>query len=165
VKTFEKVLQSLTQKFALIAMGAMVACMVVVVSDVVKGKVTGIPFPGTYEHVELIAAVVMSMGISYLTFVRGHVWVGVIVDRFRPRTQAIFDIVNGVISLGITILLTRALFLLAGVSRIAGSETQTLKIPLYPFIYVVAASLAVTCVVLIRDVVKAAITAKKRGEP
>jgi TRAP-type C4-dicarboxylate transport system permease small subunit len=165
VKTFEKVLRSLTEKFALIAMGAMVACMVLVVSDVVKGKVTGIPIPGTYETVELIAAVVMSMGISYLTFVRGHVWVGIIVDRFRPRTQAIFDIVNGVISLGITILLTRSMFLTASYSHRAGEMTQSLEIPLYPFIYVIAASLTVTCVVLIRDVVKAAITAKKRGEP
>jgi TRAP-type C4-dicarboxylate transport system permease small subunit len=165
VNTFEKVLQSLTDKFARIAMGAMVVCMVLVVSDVVKGKITGIPIPGTFETVELIAAVVMSMGISYLTFVRGHVWVGVIVDRFRPRTQAIFDIVNGAISLGITILLTRSMFLLASYSHIAGGQTQTLKIPLYPFIYVIAASLTVTCVVLIRDVVKAAITAKKRGEP
>lgn len=163
MKTFEKVLGSATEKLAYIAMAAIIACMVLVISDIVRREIIGIPIPGSYELVELIAALILSMGISYLTFLRGHVWVGVIVDRFRPRTQAIFDLVNGAISLGFTVWLTQAMFAFGTVTRIGGGVTGHLLIPLHPFIYLVAVALALTCVVLVRDMVKATISIRKGG--
>jgi TRAP-type mannitol/chloroaromatic compound transport system permease small subunit len=163
LNTFEKVLQSVTEKMATVAMVAIVACMLLVTSDVVKRAIVIVPIPGTFEMVELIAALVLSMGIGYLTFVKGHVSVGIIVDRFSPRTQAIFDLIGGAISLGFTAWLTSAMFAFATLTRIGGGVTGHLLIPLYPFIYLVAVALALTCVVFIRDIVKAVIGIRKGG--
>ena len=82
---FEKVLGFVAEKMAWIAMLAIVACMALVVTDVIRYQAIHKPIPGTHEVVELIASVILSMGIGYLTFVKGHVAVGLIVDRFRPR--------------------------------------------------------------------------------
>jgi TRAP-type C4-dicarboxylate transport system permease small subunit len=163
VNTFEKVLQFVTEKIAWVAQLAMVACMVLVVSDIVKRSLGFGIIPGVPEVVELISAVILSMGIGYLTFVRGHVWVDVLTMRFRPRGQVIFDLVASAISLGIAILLAWGLFKLAMYNQAAGWVTGALLIPRYPFVYTVAVSLALTCVVLIRDVVKAVIMLRKGG--
>jgi TRAP-type C4-dicarboxylate transport system permease small subunit len=79
--------------------------------------------------VELIAAVILSMGIGYLTFVRGHVSVGILVDRFRPRVQAVFDLVTGVIALGFTIWLTEGMLEMAIRNFRYGWVTGVLEIP------------------------------------
>jgi len=139
-------------------------CVVFTMSEVLKREITGIPITGHFEVVELISAVILSMGIGYLTFVRGHVAVDVLVMRFRPRRQAIFDLVNSVISLSFTILLTWSIVALAIMFQETGAVTGILGIPLHPFVYVMTAALAITCVVLIRDMVKAVIMVRTGGE-
>ena len=163
MKTFDKALGLITEKMAWVAQWAMVGCMAFVVADVIKRSVTGIPVPGVVEVVELIAAVILSMGIGYLTFVRGHVAVDVLVMRLPPRRQAMFDLVNGVISLLLTILLTNGMAKLGILYRTSNWSTYSLFIPIFPFVYVVTAASALTCVVLIRDVVKAVIMLKAGG--
>jgi TRAP-type mannitol/chloroaromatic compound transport system permease small subunit len=163
VKTFEKVLGFVTEKMAWVAQWAMVGCVVLVVTDVTKRSAVGVPVPGVVEVVELIAAVILSMAIGYLTFVRGHVAVDVIVMRFRPQRQHIFDLVNSVISLFLAILLTYAIVKLGIVYQTSNWVTGSLWIPIYPFVYLVAAALALTCVVLIRDTVKAVIMLRTGG--
>jgi TRAP-type C4-dicarboxylate transport system permease small subunit len=163
MNTFEKVLRFITEKMAWGSMFAIVACVALVVTDVVRYQAVGKPVPGTHEVVELIAAVILSMGIGYLTFVKGHVSVGILVDRFRPRVQAVFDLVAGVITLGFTIWLTAGMAEMAIRNFNYGWVTGVLEIPRYPFIYLIAVALALACVVLVRDVIQAVIVIRKGG--
>jgi len=103
MKAFEKMLQFVTEKMAWVAIAAILGCTALVVTDVIRYQAINEPVPGAHEVVELIASVILSMGIGYLTFVRGHVSVGILVDRLRPRVQAVFDVVTGVIALGFMI--------------------------------------------------------------
>jgi TRAP-type C4-dicarboxylate transport system permease small subunit len=107
---------------------------------------------------------ILSLGIGYLTFVKGHVAVGILVDRFAFRKQAVFDIVTYAISFAITVLLTWSMFEFARYTQRAGYITQVLKISFHPFIYIVAGSLALTCVVLAKDLAKSVITVVKGSE-
>jgi TRAP-type C4-dicarboxylate transport system permease small subunit len=163
MNAFEKVLRFITEKMAWVAMIAIVACVALVVTDVIRYQAVGKPVPGTHEVVELIAAVILSMGIGYLTFVRGHVSVGLLVDRFRPRVQAVFDLVTGVIALGFTVWLTEGVVKMAIRNFRYGWMTGVLEIPRYPFMYLIAVALALACVVLLRDVIKAVIVIRKGG--
>ena len=163
MNAFEKVLGFVAEKMAWIAMFAIVACMALVVTDVIRYQAVGEPVPGTHEVVELVAAVILSMGIGYLTFVRGHVSVGIVVDRFRPRVQAVFDLVTGVIALGFTIWLTEGMVEMAIRNFRYGWVTGVLEIPRAPFIFLIAVSLALACVVLVRDVIKAVMVIRKGG--
>ena len=164
MKTLNKVLGVVTENMARVAQLAVVVCMVYVVADVTRRGAVGTGFPGVVEVVELMGAVILSMGIGYLTFVRGHVAVDVLVMRLPPRRQAIFDLVNGAISLYFAVLLTRAMIKYGILNETSRWVTGVLAIPRHPFIYTVAAALALTCVVLIRDMVKAVIMLKTGGE-
>ena len=164
MKTFEKLLQSTTEKMAIVAQVAIVACMGLVVVDVIKRAVVVGGVLGTSEVVQLIAAVILSMGIGYLTFVKGHVAVGLIVDRFRPRVRAVFDLVTSAIALGFTIWLTQAMLGYSIGKLRDGAVSGVLNIPIYPFCFVITVALTLTCMVLIRDLLKAVIMLRRGGE-
>ncbi|MFX1555541.1 MAG: TRAP transporter small permease subunit [Promethearchaeota archaeon] len=164
MKRFEKMMRSITDKAAYGGMVAVVACVGLVVADIVKRSIGFGLIPGVIEVVEFISALILSLGIGYLTFVKGHVAVGILVDRFRPRTQAVFDIINYTISFVITGLLTWAMFTFARYTQRAGYITSVLTIPFHPFVYIVAGSLALTCVVLAKDLAKSVITVIKGRE-
>jgi TRAP-type C4-dicarboxylate transport system permease small subunit len=119
--------------------------------------------PATNEVVTLLAACILSLGIPYLTFVKGHVAVGILVDRFRPRVQAVFDLVTGVIALGFTIWLTEGMLEMAIRNFRYGWVTGVLEIPRAPFMFLIAVSLALACLVLVRDVIKAVMVIRKGG--
>jgi TRAP-type C4-dicarboxylate transport system permease small subunit len=163
MNAFEKVLGFVAEKMAWIAMFAIVACMVLVVTDVIRYQAVHEPLPGTHEVVELIASVILSMGIGYLTFVRGHVAVGILVDRFRPRVQAVIDLVTGVIALGFTIWLTEGMLEMAIRIFRYGWVTGVLEIPRAPFMFLIAVSLTLACLVLVRDAIKAVMVIRKGG--
>ena len=164
MKTFEKVLGFATEKMAMVAQVAIVACMGLVVVEVIKRAVVVGGIRGSSEIVELLAAVILSMGIGYLTFVKGHVAVGLIVDRFRPHTQAVFKLVTSAICLGFTIWLTEAMAKYSLSKLRDGLVSGTLEIPIYPFCFLITVALALTCVVLIEDLLKAVIMLRRGGE-
>ena len=163
MNTFDKVLRFITEKMAWGSMVAIVACMALVVTDVIRYQAVAKPLPGTHEVVELIASVILSMGIGYLTFVRGHVSVGILVDRLRPRVQAVFDLVTGVIALGFTTWLTVGVFEMALRNFRYGWVTGVLEIPRAPFMFLITVSVALACVVLVRDVIKSVMMIRKGG--
>jgi len=164
VKRFENVLRSITEKVAYAAMFALVGCTGLVVAHVTRRALVLGLITGTNEIVILLAGAILSLGIPYLTFVKGHVAVGVLVDRLAPRKQAVFDIVTYAISLGITILITWAMVKLGLRNQGWGWHSGVLKVPLFYFDYMMAGSLALTCVVLAKDIAKAIITVVKKGD-
>ncbi|MFO7773847.1 MAG: TRAP transporter small permease [Dehalococcoidia bacterium] len=163
MNNLNKVLRIVTEKMAYGAMAAILACVGLVMSDIVKRSL-GFGFVrGVAEIVPLISAVILSMGIAYLTYLRGHVAVGMLVDRLAPRKQAMVDLVTYVISIAVTVALTWAMFKYASYVEGIGWHSGSMKIPLYPFVYVVAVSLALTCVVLIKEVVNAVVIVVRKG--
>jgi TRAP-type C4-dicarboxylate transport system permease small subunit len=163
MNAFDKVLRFITEKMAWVSIFAILACVALVMTDVIRYQAVGEPVPGAHEVVELIAAVILSMGIGYLTFVKGHVSVGLLVDLFRPRVQAVFDLVTGVIALGFTIWLTQGVVEMALRNLRYGWVTGVLEIPRHPFMFLIAVSLALACVVLVRDIIRAVIVIRKGG--
>ena len=161
MKRFENVLRSITEKVAYAAMVALVGCTGLVVAHVVRRAFGLGLIPATNEVVTLLAGCILSLGIPYLTFVKGHVAVGILVDRLAPRKQAGFEVVVYAISVAISIFITWAMVELGLKNQEWGWHTGVLEVPLFYFYYIMAGSLALTCVVLIKDLAKAVITVVK----
>jgi TRAP-type C4-dicarboxylate transport system permease small subunit len=163
MNAFEKVVQFITEKMAWISMIAIVGCMALVVTDVIRYTFTHKPIPGAHELVELIASVILSTSIAYVTFVKGHVSVGILVDNFRPRTQAVFDFINSIIALVFMVWLTEGVFEMAMRNLGYGWVTGVLQIPRAPFMFLIGAALGLACLVLVRDAIRAVIVLRKGG--
>ena len=161
MNAFEKAVQFTTEKMAWVSMVAVVGCVALVMTDVIRYNLMHEPVPGTHELVELIASVIMSTSIAYVTFVKGHVSVDILVDRFRPRTQAFFDLVNSIIALTFTAWLTVGVFIMAMRNLSYGWVTGVLQIPRAPFMFLIGATLGLTCLVLVMYAIKAVIELRK----
>lgn len=161
MNAFEKVVKFITEKMAWISMVAVVVCVALVMADVIRYNLIHEPIPGTHELVELIASVILSTSIAYVTFVKGHVSVDILVDRFRPRTQAFYDLVNSIISLAFTAWLTMGVFIMAMRNYRYGWVTGVLEIPRAPFMFLIGAALGLTCLVLVMYAIRAVIELRK----
>lgn len=133
--------------------------MVVTLSDVIL-RAFGKPITGAYELISFSGGIVVGLAIPYTSWMKGHIYVDVLVDRSPRRKHAPFrvrDIIN---------ILTRcvgiALFLLIGWSFFAmgGSlyesreVSQTLRLPFYPIAYGLSVSCFLQAALLLFDILR-----------
>ncbi len=163
MNTFDRFIRALTWRTSQIGQFALAFAMFIIVANVFL-RIPWNPVPGTVEIVELSGAVLYGMGIAYCAVMKGHIMVGVLVDRFSLRVQAIVDIFTTIIALYFTFMLSRELFVFAARMMSRGYTTTNLQLPVFPAIYLVAIGFVILALVLIRDLIKAAVIAIKGSE-
>ncbi len=160
---FERFVQALTWRTAQVAQFALFFSMAIIVANVIA-RIPWKPVPGTVEIVEMSGAVLLGLGVAYTAIMKGHIAVGVLVDSFPPRIQAVVDIFVSTVSLFFTTVLAWQIYNFALTSAQRGYTTGFLYIPLAPSIYLVAFGMIMVALVLSRDLLKAVIVVVKGGE-
>lgn len=160
---FERFVRTLTWRTAQVGQIALFFCMAIIVTNVIS-RIPWKPIPGTVELVELSGAVLLGMSVAYTAAMKGHIMVGVFVDRLRPRAQAIFDIVTYGLSLYFSFILARETLVYAGRMMARGYATPNLMLPVYPAIYLVAFGFIMLALVVFKDLLKSIIMAVKGSE-
>lgn len=107
------------------------------------------PIPGTYEMVGLLGALFVAFSLAETSLQKGHIAVSFLVDRFSKRKQALIDGVNGLIAGLFFALVAFDTARYAADLRANGEVSMTLKVPLYPFVYCIAAGCALLCLILL----------------
>jgi len=127
--------------------------MVLTVTDVVL-RMFKRPITGTYEIVGLLGAIVIGFGIPITSWIRGHIFVDFLTQRFPQGRRNVVNIFTRLLGIG--------LFLIAGWNLIivgidlyhTGEVSLTRQLPFYPIAYGLAVSCFVQCLVLICDIIK-----------
>ncbi len=163
LKMFERFVQILTWRTAQIAQIAMIIVMAITVTNVII-RIPWRPIGGAVELVEMSGAVLLGLGVAYTALMKGHIMVGILVERFSPRVQGFIELVVSIISLFFSYFLAREILFFAYDRMMAGYETGHLKIPIAPSIYLVAFGLIMLALVLLLDMIKAAIIVAKGSE-
>ncbi|MBU2498250.1 MAG: TRAP transporter small permease [Proteobacteria bacterium] len=120
----------------------------------------GHPIKGSYDVVGLSGAFVLALPIAYTQLMRGHVGIDFIVLRFSSGAQKIIDIMNCLLNIGVYSLLTWQCALYGKKLFLVGRVSETIKIPLFPFPYVVAAGFALMSLVLLIELYKLVVQAE-----
>ncbi len=163
LQKFERFVNALTRRTAQTAQFALIFAMSIIVANVILRELWK-PVPGTVELAEMSGAVLLALAVAYTAMMKGHIAVGVVVERFSPHKQAIVDIVVTVISLFFFFLLTREIFVYATKMMQRGYVTGHLGIPMAPSIYLVSFGFLMLTLVLFLDLLKAVITVIKGSE-
>jgi TRAP-type C4-dicarboxylate transport system permease small subunit len=155
---------SATRIMVYIAAVALFAMMMVTVADVVGRYAFDKPIKGAYELVGFLLAIAGSWGIAYCQVKKGHIRVDFILQRFPPKGRAIltsFACFLGFIAFS---LLTWRVIVLANyyLSLKRGSATDTLGIPIFPFVVVLAIGTGVMALVLLFDLIRAIAEVKSK---
>ena len=138
------------------------AMVLLVVADVVLRRAFNSPLPFSYELVEVMLVVAVFFAVAYTGTQRSHVGVDVLVSRFPPKAQAIINAVIWLISAG--------LFGFVGWWSVVygmriwdiGQETALLRIPYYPFVFVVALGSILLALVLLAQLLSFIIDVVKK---
>jgi len=150
---FEKLANWLASKAYWVAGGAIVFMMVLTCADVIL-RLFRMPIPGTYELVCFMGAVAVAFAMAHTSNEKGHVAVSLVVRLFPSRLQGAIEVITNIFVLILFILIAWRSVLYAESLRVTGEVSLTLKLPFYPFIYGIAFSAAVVCLVKITDIYK-----------
>jgi len=155
---FEKWVAKVAEAFNWVAAAAVAGMMVITCLDVVL-RLFRRPIPGTYEIVGFLGAVFASFSLGYTSLHRGHIAVDFLVQKLGTRQQAVVDALNAFICSILFGLLTRQCLGYAADLKGAGEVSMTLQMPVYPFVYGLAAGCLLLSLVLAVQTFKSLIRA------
>ncbi|MEQ9811719.1 MAG: TRAP transporter small permease [Azospirillaceae bacterium] len=154
MKAIETVLRSVTLFGGLIGVLCIVGLMVLTVVTVVF-RFMGIAFPGTYVLAELLLIPSVSFSLAYAAWRGAHTRVELFIERLGPRLAGPID--AAMMALG-TVFWFFVAFAGAREAIQRGAEgemTMLLDIPVWPFRWLMVAAIALFCLVLLFQAVRA----------
>jgi TRAP-type C4-dicarboxylate transport system permease small subunit len=123
----------------LLMLGAVVLCLMMALAtcNMIFGFL-GQPIKGAYEVTGFLGALAACLAVAPTQQLRGHIAV-TIFDRFIPRrARQVLNFITQVLLVGFVVLIIRQLFLLALSLRIFGELSESLRLPFYPLIFIMA---------------------------
>jgi len=138
--------------------------MIVVVIDVIGRYAFKHPLMGAYELVGYLMAIAGPWAIGYSQVQKGHIRVDFILKRFPNKGQAVITSIAYLIGVAVFSLLcwcmiTKAQYFM---SLTHGNTTDTMGIPIAPFVIMVAIGLGMLALVLLFDLVHTLAEVKKK---
>lgn len=133
---------------------ALIAMMLFTVADVVLRGI-GRPVAGSFEIIGWLSAAAMTLALGYTQLHKGHVAIDLLTRGLPPRARAAVDVAVGLLGLLLFIAVTAFLVRHAGDLHATGSRSETLKVAVYPWVYIGAAGAAGLALQLGVDLLKA----------
>lgn len=149
---FEKIVHSISKVFDFVARWALMGMMVYMVISIFF-RMIRMPLLGSYDFVGYLTLIVGGFSLAYCAVEKGHVFIGVFLDRCSKRTQILVDTMTGVLSASFIALTTWQLYSYSGAIRKSGELSPTTHIPFYPILYALTVCFLLLCLVLIIDLI------------
>jgi TRAP-type C4-dicarboxylate transport system permease small subunit len=140
----------LNRALAAVAGVALVAVTFFTVADVLM-RAFGRPIAGSFEVIGWLSAVSLALALGYTQAHRGHVAMTLVTDFLRGRMAALLDAFNALAALALFGLVAWVLVGYGQTLQESGSLSETLKVLVYPWVYVVAAGFVALALTLLVD--------------
>ncbi|UWG96868.1 TRAP transporter small permease [Dehalobacter sp. DCM] len=123
--------------------------MLLIVGNIIMRVVFNHPILGTYELVGFFTALGICFALGYCALQDSHIAVDYFVRRFPQRVQSTINMVINGVSIVFWAAVAWYLGKFAYAMKIKGLVSPSVEIPVYPFIYLVAAGMVGLCIVLL----------------
>jgi len=144
-----------------VAQGAVVTIMLLIVGNVLL-RIAWKPILGTYDLVSFLGAVLISFALAHCAVQKGHVAIGVVVERLSQRAQAITDSITGIFSVGIFAVMGWQCIVYATKLWQVNVLSLTLLVPYFPVVYGVGFGCIMLSLVLLAGFFKSVAEAVKK---
>ncbi len=148
ISKINKQVNSVSEILNWMSAASVVVMMLLTCSDVVL-RLFRHPIPGTYEMVGFTGAILVSFSLAHTSLNRGHIAVDFLVSKLSPKAQRLVDRINSVICAGLFSLISWQSVFYALDTKNAGEVSMTLQMPIFPFIFGVAAGCGILSIVLV----------------
>jgi TRAP-type C4-dicarboxylate transport system permease small subunit len=146
-----KVICPVVELLHTVGMGVLALMMLLTASDVILRYAFNRPIVGAYDLTEYMMAIVVSFGLAYCAFMKGHVRVDLVVSHLPQRLQAVIDSITGLLSVFLFAVITWQSFVYMLALFHSGLESTVLLIPRFPFTGLVCLGSAFLTLVLLVD--------------
>jgi TRAP-type C4-dicarboxylate transport system permease small subunit len=136
-----------------VACVALTFIMLLTVADVVL-RLFGMPIVGTFEMVGLSGAIVIGFAIPITSWMRGHIFVDFLYQKFPKAGQDILNSFTRLLGIVLFFLIGWNLFRVAVELYRSGEVTLTRQLPFYPIAYGLGICCFIQCLVLLCDIFK-----------
>jgi len=143
----------LNRGLACVAGISLVAMVFVTVGEMVL-RMFGKPMAGTVETIGWLAATTTAFALGYTQIHQGHVAIDLFTSRLGPRLQVLVSMLVYLASTVLFVIVTWNVFRHAGVFRETGSLSETMKVIVYPWVYLVSLGCAGLTLALVVDFLK-----------
>lgn len=150
---FERISTGLSRKLHFGGTLFIVAMMGLTVVNVVGRYGLDKPVPGVMDLSCFMLIILIFLTMPYTMMTKNHIVVGLVVDRFSERTQAIIGSITYTLCLAFTLLLVWQSFVRGVFMMQAGQISIVTGLPLYPFIYLIGVGWALFGLVLVNDLI------------
>jgi len=141
--------RNLSQIISVISVLALTVMILLICYDVLAGKLLNKPFAGFLEVVSLSQLFAMSFAMG-ITFLAGqHIKIEMLLQYFPKRVQATIKSLINLIGFILFVIIIWQLIVLARSFQVSGQVTDTVMIPLYPFVYATAFAFVPVCLALL----------------
>jgi TRAP-type C4-dicarboxylate transport system permease small subunit len=151
----------ISRGFNALAAIAVVFMMLLTCADVVL-RMFHRPIPGTYDIMGFLGTVVIAFSLAYTSLEKGHIAVEIFVERLPRKIKAAVGSLASLIGASLFALITWQSMAYAADLRNIGEVSMTLMLPLYPFIYGIAAGSGLLCLVLLVESLRSALRIIKK---
>lgn len=147
-RSLERLINLLAELTNTIGGGILLLMVFFTTADVVLRYAFNRPITGSIEFTEFMMAIVAGLAVAYTAAHKGHISVELVVERFSPRAQAVINSITCLLTLGAFAVISWQSIVIAENFRLAHHVSAVWRIPIYPFMYVVAFGAAIVCLVL-----------------
>ena len=127
--------------------------MLLTVADVFL-RLFGRPILGAYELVSFTGILVFGLALPFTSWVRQHIYVDFIICKLPGRVQAFFNVGTRIIVMALIFWIGWNVMKYGMSLHSSGEVSASLRMPFYPFAYVLAACCLIECLVLVCDIIK-----------
>ena len=149
----DRFISILNRGLACVAGISLVARVLVTVGEMVL-RMFGKPMAGTVETIGWLAATTTAFALGYTQIHQGHVSIDLFTRRLGPRLQVMVSMLVYLASTVLFVIVTWNVFRHAGVLRQTGSLSETMKVIVYPWVYLVSLGCAGLTLALVVDFLK-----------
>jgi TRAP-type C4-dicarboxylate transport system permease small subunit len=123
------------------------------VADVIL-RSFGRPILGSYEIVAMMGALVLGFSLPFTSWVRGHIYVDVLVQKLSRGARNGFHFATRILGIVFFSLISWNLIKMGLDLQKSGEVSPTLQIPFYPIVYGVGICCLLQSLVLLGDIAK-----------
>lgn len=143
---FSRIIKQISRIGNWIGMTFLILMALLVVSNIIIRFFGGV-ISGTYELVELMAAVAISFCIIYATLEKTNITVDILLSRLPKQVQSFLGSITSLLSLMVWGLIAVASAIFARKQWMGEEMTDILAIPITPFRYVWVFALIILCLI------------------
>ena len=147
---FTKVVHAISRRMCWLSVFIISGMMMLTCADVIF-RFFRSPIRGTYDVIGLAGGVIIAMSLSYSHVMGRQVAVESVFSKSNPIVQIIVNSLMRLLGIGMMALVTWRSAILGNNLWTMGRVSDTVRIPIFPFVYLLTFCCAIYCLVLLVD--------------